>query len=183
MRHVIECLNNLCECKCSDMSIKTMDEMDKKYSENKLSQKLNPEGHIHIPSENINKDINKPVTQLLQKNFSPMIIRKYMSFGWPLFVAVICDLDLSSLDDAVIYFVKKNDPKLLNGIQDFRNFCGKLSQYVIDEYDGIKYGSVEGVAVIGYWDKIICSSLYGDFMTHTSCRIELFSLLNMLPHV
>lgn len=130
-------------------------------------------------------DTNKiePVTQLLKKNFAPMIIRKYQSFGWPLFIAIICDLDLSSLDDAVMYFVKKHDPTHLNSIQDMRDFCGGLSQYIIDDYNGIKFGSVEGVAVIGYWDKCVCSSLYGDFMTHTSCRIELFSLLNMLPHV
>lgn len=130
-------------------------------------------------------DTNKPepVTQLLEKNFAPLILRKYQSFGWPLFVAVICDLDLSLLDDGVMYFVKKHNPKHLNGIQDIRNFCGGLSQYIVDDYNEIKFGSVEGVAVIAYWDKCCCSSLYGDFMTHTSCRIELFGLLNMLPHV
>jgi len=130
-------------------------------------------------------DTNKPepVTQLLEKNHSPMIIRKYQSFGWPLFVAIICDLDLSSLDAAVMYFVKKHNPQHLNSIQDFRDFCGDLSDYIIREYNDMKFGSVEGVAVIAYWDKCVCSSLYGDFMTHTSCRIELFSLLNMLPHV
>ena len=35
----------------------------------------------------------KPVTQLLEKNLAPMIIRKYQGFGWPLFVAIICDQD------------------------------------------------------------------------------------------
>lgn len=130
-------------------------------------------------------DTNKhePVTQLLEKNLSPMIIRKYNSFGWPLFVAIICDQDLSSLDEAVMFFVKKHNPKHLNGIQDIRDFCGGLSTYILEEYNAVKFGSVEGVAVIAYWDKCVCSSLYGDFMTHTSCRIELFSLLNMLPHV
>jgi hypothetical protein len=130
-------------------------------------------------------DTNKaePVTQLLEKNHSPLILRKYQAFGWPLFVAIICDQDLGQLDEAVMYFVKKHNPKALNNIQDMRNWCGGLSDYLIEEYNGIKFGSVEGVAVIAYWDKCCCSSLYGDFMTHTSCRIELFSLLNMLPHV
>jgi hypothetical protein len=130
-------------------------------------------------------DTNKlePVTQLLEKNKAPMIIRKYQSFGWPLFIAIICDLDISSLDECVMYFVRKNDPNDLNGIQEIRNFCGNLSDYVIKEYNDVKFGSVEGVAVIAYWDKCVCSSLYGDFMNHTSCRIELFSLLNMLPHL
>jgi hypothetical protein len=133
----------------------------------------------------IQEDENKPepVTQLLEKNCAPMIIRKYQSFGWPLFVAIICDQDLSSLDDAVMYFVKKHNPKHLNGIQDIRDFCGGLSNYILQELNDKKFGSAEGVAVIAYWDKCVCSSLYGDFMTHTSCRIELFSLLNMLPHV
>jgi hypothetical protein len=131
-------------------------------------------------------DTNKPeaVTQLLQKNFSPMIIRKYQTFGWPMFIAIICDLDLGDIDDVVQYFASSNSAShLVVNVQDFRDYCGALSQCIIDHYNGIKYGSVEGVAVIGYWDKCVCSSLYGDFMTHTSCRIELFSLLNMLPHV
>jgi hypothetical protein len=138
-----------------------------------------------VGSGTVIADTNKPepVTQLLEKNHSPMIIRKYQSFGWPLFVAIICDQDLSSLDDHVIYYVNSCNPKHLNGIQDIRNFCGGLSEFVVHEFDNIKFGSVEGVAVIAYWDKCVCSSLYGDFMTHTSCRIELFSLLNMMPHV
>ena len=123
------------------------------------------------------------VTQLLQKNFSPMIIRKYQTFGWPMFIAIICDLDLGDIDHVVQDFAMTHSASHLVNVQDFRDYCGTLSQHIIDHYNGIKYGSVEGVAVIGYWDKCVSSSLYGDFMTHTSCRIELFSLLNMLPHV
>lgn len=125
----------------------------------------------------------KPVTKLLYKNFSPMIIRKYQSFGWPLFIAIICDQNLDNLDNIVMEFTQDCDPDDINGIQGLRDFCGNLSQYLIDTFDEVKYGSVEGVAIISYWDKCVCSSLYGDFMTHTSCRIELFSLLNMMPHV
>ena len=125
----------------------------------------------------------EPVTQLLEKNHAPMIIRKYQSFGWPLFVAIICDQDLGTLDDAVMFFVKKHNPKHLNNIQDLRDFCGGLSDYVIREFNDVKFGSVEGVAVIAYWDKALCSSLYGDFMTHHQCRTELFTLLNMMTNM
>lgn len=160
-----------------------------------MEKKTNPERLIpRFPKEDkmagdpINKgkiDTNKkePVTQLLEKNNAPMILRKYQALGWPLFVGIICDQDLSSLDEAVMYFLKKQNPKHLNNIQDMRNFCGGLSDYLLQEFNEIKFGSVEGIAVIAYWDKCCCSSLYGDFMTHTSCRIELFSLLNILPHV
>jgi len=149
--------------------------------ENMKDQHQPPERKYGVEEDDCNKA--EPVTQLLEKNHAPLILRKYQAFGWPLFVAIICDQDLSLLDDAVMYYVKKHDPKHLNNIQDMRNWCGGLSDYLIEEYNGIKFGSVEGVAIIAYWDKCCCSSLYGDFMTHTSCRIELFSLLNMLPHV
>lgn len=131
------------------------------------------------------EDTNKsePVTQLLQKNLAPMVIRKYQSFGWPLYVAIICDQDLSTLDDAVTYYVKKCDPNQLNGIQEFRNFCGGLSDYIVQEFTEMKFGSVEGVAVVAYWDKCVCSSLYGDHMTHGQCRLELFTLLNMMTNM
>lgn len=147
-----------------------------RYNENGLKEYIKEDGQ---------KEEKKtvPTTKLLEKNFSPMIIRKYQGFGWPLFIAIICDEDLSDLDSIVNSFVHIANPKHLNGIQDIRNFCGNLSQVIIDEYNERNYGCVEGVAVIAYWDKCVCSSLYGDFMTHTSCRIELFSLLNMLPHV
>jgi hypothetical protein len=98
-------------------------------------------------------------------------------------VAIICDQDLSSLDDAVMYFVKKHNPKHLNGIQDIRNFCGNLSNYIIQELNDKKFGCAEGVAVIAYWDKCLCSSLYGDSMTHGQCRLELFTLLNMMTQM
>lgn len=166
--------------------------MEKKINSEKLLPRFPKEGETmqdqHKPPSSLNQpedDTNKkePVTQLLEKNHAPMILRKYQALGWPLFVAIICDQDLSTLDEAVMYFLKKQNPKHLNNIQDMRNFCGGLSDYLLTEFNDIKFGSVEGIAVIAYWDKCCCSSLYGDFMTHTSCRIELFSLLNMLPHV
>ncbi len=133
------------------------------------------------PQDDCNKP--EPVTQLLEKNHAPMIIRKYQSFGWPLFIAIICDQDLGTLDDHIMRFIKQHNPKHLNNIQDLRNLCGALSDHVIEGYNEVKFGSVEGVAVVAYWDKCCCSSLYGDFMTHQQCRLELFTLLNMMTNV
>ena len=134
-------------------------------------------------SQKEQEDYNKPVTQLLEKNLAPMIIRKYQGFGWPLFVAIICDQDLSDLDDIVTRFLADCDPKQLNNIQDFRDFCGSLSDVIINEYNDKKFGCVEGVAVVAYWDKCLCSSLFGDHMTHGQCRLELFQLMNMMCHM
>jgi hypothetical protein len=133
----------------------------------------------------IEVDENAPetVTQLLKKNQAPMIIRKYQGYGWPLFVAIICDLPLDDLDRVVTEFVKECQSASLDNIQMFMDWCGSLSQRIVDHYNEIKFGSVEGVAVVAYWDKCLCSSLYGDHMTHGQCRLEIFSLLNMMTQM
>jgi len=131
----------------------------------------------------MNDNKPKPVTRLLDKHCSPMVIRKYQGYGWPLFVAIICDQDLSTLDEAVMYYIKSCESNELTTIQDLRNFCGGLSKYVIGEFNDIKFGSVEGVGIVAYWDKCLCSSLYGDHMTHGQCRLELFTLLNMMTNM
>ena len=128
--------------------------------------------------------MSEPVTQLLNKNHAPMIIRKYQGYGWPLFVAMICDANLSNLDDIVMSYVASCDKEQLKTIQDLRNFCGNLSEEIVDYYnDNFKYGCVEGIGIIAYWDKCLCSSLYGDHMTHGQCRLELFTLLNMMTQM
>lgn len=136
---------------------------------------------IDVEKSETNKP--EPVTQLLEKNMAPMIIRKYQGYGWPLFVALICDQDLSDLDDVVMGYLKQCDPKQMNNIQDLRNFCGNLSDGIVNFYNQYKFGCVEGVGVIAYWDKCLCSSLYGDHMTHGQCRVELFTLLNMMTNM
>jgi len=130
-------------------------------------------------------------TRLLDKNYSPLIVRKYQAFGWPLFVSIICDESLSDLDQVVwehIDFLLQDpnmaeDCKLKDDIQVQRNFCGSLSDHLVSIYDSKKKGCVEGVAVLAYWDKCFCSSLYGDFMVHASCKQELFSIIQTLPHI
>lgn len=131
----------------------------------------------------VDESQDNPVTQLLGKNLSPMVIRKFQGYGWPLFVAIICDLDLSDLDKVVTGFVKECDNANLDNIQMLRDWCGSLSERIIKHYNEKKYGSVEGVGVIAYWDKCLCSSLWGDHMTHGQCRLELFMLLNMMTQM
>lgn len=130
--------------------------------------------NIEIP-ENVN-------TRLLDKNYSPLIVRKYQTKGWPLFVSLICDWSLSDLDQ-VVNKAKNDFGEIVNDIQQIRNFCGFLSDRLFKHYDGQKEGCVEGIAVLWYVDKCFVSSLWGDFMVHASCKQELFFIINTLPHI
>lgn len=153
-----------------------LEEYTNKKERDKVEMKKNEKTEA-IGLENV-----KTSTRLIGKNYSPLIIRKHQKFGWPLYVGMICDISLSDLDDVINTFAKDyGDP--VDDIQAFRNWCGSLSDYIYQHYNAQKEGCVEGIAVVAYWDKCLCSSLWGDFMTHTSCRIEFYSLLNMLPHV
>lgn len=119
-------------------------------------------------------------TSLMTKEHEPLIIRKYTQYGFPLYVAMICGADLNNLDELVHSFCYTNTVLLKsNKIQSMRNVVGMLTEFLREHY-GTK---VEGIAVIWYVDKMMISSLFGDFMTHTSCRIELYSLLQMSCHV
>lgn len=120
-------------------------------------------------------------TRLLDKHYSPLIVRKYQMAGWPLYVALICDVSLSDLDNLVHTFSKPG--KYIDDIQWVRNFCGGLCDCLVEHYSNIKLGCVEGVAVLWYVDKMFVSSLYGDYMTHGSCKLELYQIINTLPHI
>jgi hypothetical protein len=99
-----------------------------------------------------------------------------------MFVSLICDASLSDLDD-VVNAAEAEFGEIEEDIQAVRNFCGFLSDYVVNHYNEQKHGCVEGVAVIWYVDKCFVSSCYGDLMTHTKCAIELYGILNMMPHI
>lgn len=119
--------------------------------------------------------MNEPKTKLVGKEYSPLIIRRY-SMPVLMFVALITDDDLDSLDDVVNKFLLENS--LPNTIQGVRNQAGELSEVL-----ATKYPKTEGVAVIIQADKMTCSSLAGDFMNATPCRIELYSLLQFATNV
>lgn len=127
----------------------------------------------------------KVATKLLDKNYSPMIIRKYTRIGFPLFVHLICDENLDNLDEVVhdcIDLCRKNGV-LSNSIQSLRNFTGILSDTINSYYDSKKRGCVESLAIIFYADKMIISSLQGDAMNFESCRRELYECLNLMTRM
>jgi hypothetical protein len=131
------------------------------------------------------RDDSSTATRLLDKNWSPLIVRKYQMEGWPLFVSLICDSNLNDLDKVVyeIHDQAKNNGFVDGTIQGGRNYCGFMSDEIKEHYDGIKRGCVEGVAILWYIDKCFISSLYGDFMVHVSCKQELYAIINTLPHI
>lgn len=121
------------------------------------------------------KKVSMTYTRLVDKHYSPLVIRKYTHWGFPIYVAMITDDDLSNFDECVVTFMNDNkDEGWVNDIQKIRNLAGALTEYLNDAYE-----KTEGVAVIFYVDKMFVSSLHGDFMNHESCRIELYSLLTM----
>lgn len=130
-------------------------------------------------------DDSKTATRLLEKNYSPMIIRRYNAKNWPMFVAIICDYDLTDLDEVVVGVMDEWEKMGLftNEIQKLRNFTGYLSDSITKYYNAKKKGCVEGVAIIAYFDKIAISSLTNDFMSCTNCKIELFNLLTMMTQI
>lgn len=152
---------------------------------------MNPEGTCSRVSmaENANqgfaRDDSLTSTRLLDKNWSPLIVRKYQREGWPLFIGIICDANLNDLDETMNRLCTEASVFLSGGstIQGVRNYCGFISENLVAHYNAIKEGCVEGIAVLWYVDKMFCSSLYGDFMVHASCKQELFAIINTLPHI
>ena len=117
---------------------------------------------------------SKVFTKLVDKHHSPLVIRKYTHWGFPIYIGLISDNDLSDLDDVVTTFIKENIEGWAENIQTLRNFAGNLSEHLNEVYE-----KTEGVAVVFYVDKCFVSSLYGDFMTHAACKQEFYFLLGM----
>ena len=131
------------------------------------------------------RDDSSTSTRLLDKMWSPMIIRKYYLCSWPCFVGLITDSNLNDLDQVVLKTIDEAEKHgFLNGnIQDVRNFCGFLSDSIDKHYSSIKKGTIEGCGIAWYVDKLFCSSLSKDFMVHAQCRSEFYSIINTLPHI
>ena len=140
------------------------------------------------PEVNINSrvmDDSKTATRLLQKNWSPLIVRKYQMRGWPLYISLITDANLSDLDK-IVYEIDEEAKAagyVENDIQSARNYTGYMSDRLIEHYGAQKRGCVEGVAVLYYVDKCFISSLWGDLMTHAACKAELFQIVGTLAHI
>ena len=131
------------------------------------------------------RDDSSTSTRLLDKNWSPLIVRKYQMEGWPMFIGIICDANLNDLDTVVynIMDLAKSKGFVDGTIQGVRNTCGMLSDRIVSHYNRVKRGVAEGVIVCWYVDKMFCSSAYGDFMTHEKCAMEFYAILNTLPHI
>ena len=118
-------------------------------------------------------------TSLRDKHHEPLIIRKYVApYGFPVYVALICGSNMNTLDAEHDGFAKRWDKMKSKDIQDLRDYFGELSDVLRKSYKG-----VEGIAVIAFADKLVVSSLWGDFMTHGQCRLELYSLINTTTQV
>ncbi len=125
------------------------------------------------------KNKDQTFTKLIDKEYSPLVIRKFTHWGFPIYVGMITDDDLSSLDEVVVKFMKDNvKENWVNNIQKLRNFAGAMTAHLNDTYE-----KSEGVAVVFYVDKMFVSSLFGDFMNHGVCRGEFYSLLNLSAHI
>ena len=122
----------------------------------------------------------RAATSLMSKEHEPLIIRKFTNKGFPLYVSLICGANLDDLDVVVMRFMKDNKKRIKDdSIQTKRNLCGELTEALVEHYGD----KTEGVAVLWYVDKMWVSSLYGDMMNHAPCKLELFTLLSIMPHI
>jgi hypothetical protein len=198
------CENPQCQCEhCRPDLYEKGEIMNKEYSNR--DRNVDEQKHIHecacggecssgsndtqdmgsFANQGFARDDRQTATRLLDKNWSPLLVRKYQMEGWPLFISLICDANLNDLDQ-VVYEI--HEEAVTNGftdgkIQSARNYCGFMSDQIKKHYDDMKKGCVEGVAILWYVDKCFISSLYGDFMTHESCKLELYQIINTLPHI
>ena len=108
------------------------------------------------------------------KEYSPLTIRKYTVLGNPIFVAIITDDDLGNLDEIVLQFLEQFRGGNLR-LQDYRYITGKLTEMLRQMFP-----RAEGIAVVAFPDKSAVSSLWGDFMNHLHCRMELYALINTM---
>jgi hypothetical protein len=134
----------------------------------------------------INDDICN--TNLISKNYSAMFIRKFNPTplsNWPLYVAMICDEDVSEIDRVVNGALRafKEAGYINNNLQNMRNLTGVVSETLSIFYDAKKENCVEGIAVTLYVDKAYIQSFTGDFMNHGQCRSEYTSALNMMTQI
>jgi len=131
------------------------------------------------------RDDSSTSTRLLDKNWSPLIVRKYQMEGWPLYIAIICDANLNDLDEVVYRLTAEaREHGFMDGkIQSVRNYCGFMSDGLVKHYNKVKTGVMEGNLIAWYVDKCFVSSAYGDMMTHYKCAAEVYAIINTLPHI
>ena len=135
------------------------------------------EGIVMNMNDKENYDFSKkPVTRLTYKNFSPMIVRKYHIFGMPTYIGIICDTNLDDLDN----LITEENFNLEDSIQSIRDLSAIISERIVKYYNNKKASSLEAVGVLIYADKMMVSSLWGDFMHHQMCREEFYSIVRIM---
>ena len=168
-------------------NIHKCERLNKRKGEDKImnSEEYTADNMGEEANKGFARDDSKTSTRLLDKQWSPLLVRKYYVSNWPCYVGLITDCNLNDLDIVVQKVIKEAEQHgFLDGnIQSCRNFCGFLSDKLDEHYDNIKKGSVEGIAVAWYVDKCFISSLSKDMMVHKSCRDEFYSILKILPHI
>lgn len=127
-------------------------------------------------------------TNLISKNYSPMFIRKFNASqlsNWPLYVSMICDEDVSDIDQVVngVLIACHQMDMLGNNLQQMRNFTGILSETLSKYYNGKKENCVEGIAITLYIDKAYIQNFTGDYMNHAQCRAEYTAALRMMTQI
>ena len=122
---------------------------------------------------------NDTFTRLIDKHYSPLVVRKYTHWGFPIYVGIITDDDITNLDESVVqWMVVHKAEGWVNNIQKVRNLAGALTEFLSE-----LYGHAEGIGVVMAVDKCLISSLYGDMMNHAMCRQEFYFLLNLSAQV
>ncbi|MCW1309791.1 MAG: hypothetical protein QXP04_03780 [Candidatus Nanoarchaeia archaeon] len=121
--------------------------------------------------------MSEPFTRIVGKEYSPLTGRRYNLAGFPIFVFIITDDDISDMDEVVTEHIRRwiEGIEGLNNFRNVRNMIGSL----VDEIRK-RYSKSEGIAVVAFPDKAVVSSLWGDFMNHLHCRMELYMLLNTM---
>ncbi len=149
-----------------------------------LAKKIISERTLDHGRMGINDDMTN--TNLISKNFSPLTVRKYNAVGmWPCWIGLIIDESLSDLDFVVngILEACEENGMFANDIQQIRNITGILSEGIKTYYNEKKKNCVEGIAIALYVDKNYIQNFSGDFMNHTSVRIEWAGIMAVLPHI
>jgi hypothetical protein len=136
-------------------------------------------------NEGLAMDDSNTATRLFEKHYSPLIVRRHYVGQGPLFVGIICDADLSDLDQVILDIVDESEKKglLKNNIQSARNFAGYMNDQIEKHYNSIKRGVVEGVGVLFYADNCMISSMNKNFMCHEKCAYEFYSIVNIMTKI
>lgn len=151
-----------------------------------VSKRLIKERQLVGGRMGINDDLCN--TNLISKNYSPMFIRKFNATSlcnWPLYVSMICDEDVSDIDQVVNGVLRAYTEAGLmqNNLQSMRNLTGIISETLSKYYHNKKENCVEGIAVTLYIDKAYIQSFTGDYMNHAQCRSEYTSALMMMTQI